>query len=225
MTRNILAVTLAIILSCAAATAQVAVQPGGGVASPLGITSPLGLGPGMPVAPTNIPMGATELATPGISQPPDGTSTGIGAIASPCVLGTGLAGIDATGTAMFDGGGLPAAAGGGCSTAAGNAATNPSASASMPTSMGPASMGPASMGLSATVGRVGIPLGSVELGGGGLSPPPDPTVAISPSVTPAAPSVFASPEAAVPMATTVPSIVCPTMSAPTSGGATTPGSC
>ena len=60
--------TLVLVLSTAglpAAFAQSAV--GTGMAAPIGITSPLGIGAGAPVAPTGIPLGATELATPGVS--------------------------------------------------------------------------------------------------------------------------------------------------------------
>jgi hypothetical protein len=41
---------------------------------PLGITSPLGIGPAGPVGPTRIPLGATELATPGASPILSGAS-------------------------------------------------------------------------------------------------------------------------------------------------------
>ena len=56
--------TLVLVLSTAglpAAFAQSAV--GTGMAAPIGITSPLGIGAGAPVAPTGILLGATELAT------------------------------------------------------------------------------------------------------------------------------------------------------------------
>src|SRR2546423_10884962 len=35
-----------------------------GTTSPLGIATPLGMGPGSPVAPTGVPMGATQLSSP-----------------------------------------------------------------------------------------------------------------------------------------------------------------
>ncbi|MDQ1421984.1 MAG: hypothetical protein QOJ52_3946, partial [Acidimicrobiaceae bacterium] len=66
------AATLAAVFGCGPVSAQV-----GGTASPvpsLSPTSPLGIGPGSPVAATGIPMGATELNTPGVS-PMLGTST------------------------------------------------------------------------------------------------------------------------------------------------------
>jgi hypothetical protein len=40
---------------------------------PLGIASPLGIGPGAPVAPTGVPLGATQLMTPGVSSVPADT--------------------------------------------------------------------------------------------------------------------------------------------------------
>ncbi|MFZ5779640.1 MAG: hypothetical protein ACOY4R_05470 [Pseudomonadota bacterium] len=194
---------------------QVGLSTGAPVASPLGLTSPLGLGPGQQVAPTGIPMGAAELATPGISPPPDMSSL-TGETMPLCNTGVGAAGVDMTGTAAFDGGGLRSTA---CPPAAAGTMANSSASASSA----------AFAGLSSSVGRVGIPLGSVELGGGGLSPPPDATVVISPPMAPAAPPAFVSPAATAavgtPAAAASSAILCPTMSAPTSGGATTPGGC
>ncbi len=45
-----------------------------GAPAPLGVTSPLGFGPGAPVGDTGIPLGATELATPGVSPSAAGTA-------------------------------------------------------------------------------------------------------------------------------------------------------
>ena len=47
-----------------AAFAQVGM---GAVTPPLGMTSPLGIGTAAPVGVTGVPLGATELATPGVS--------------------------------------------------------------------------------------------------------------------------------------------------------------
>ena len=61
----------AALLSCGAAQAQApSISPG----LPLGITSPLGIGPSAPVGPTRVPLGATELATPGASPILSGAS-------------------------------------------------------------------------------------------------------------------------------------------------------
>jgi hypothetical protein len=62
-----MAITAAVLLGCGSAFAQIggmSILPG---LSPLGMTSPLGIGPGSPVAPTNLPLGATELASLGVS--------------------------------------------------------------------------------------------------------------------------------------------------------------
>jgi hypothetical protein len=59
--------TLIITLAIASpAVAQVAPSPIG-TPSPLGVTTPLGMGPGAPVAPVGIPLGATQLSSPGAS--------------------------------------------------------------------------------------------------------------------------------------------------------------
>ena len=63
MTRFLTAIAAAALLGCGPAAAQV----GGIGASPLGMTSPLGIGPAFAGGPTGIPLGATELASPGVS--------------------------------------------------------------------------------------------------------------------------------------------------------------
>ena len=70
MSRLLMVVLGAVLVGCGPAAAQV----GGIGASPLGMTSPLGIGPASPVAPTGIPLGATELASPGVSPMTSGTS-------------------------------------------------------------------------------------------------------------------------------------------------------
>src|SRR4030088_878662 len=73
MTRFVMATTAAVLLGCGSAFAQVggmSISPG----APLGMTSPLGIGPGSPVAPTRVPLGATELASPGVSPMTSGAS-------------------------------------------------------------------------------------------------------------------------------------------------------
>ena len=179
-----------------AAFAQSAV--GTGMAAPIGITSPLGIGAGAPVAPTGIPLGATELATPGVSP---SVSSGVplgstmsatacsGALASvqtaTAGLGSSTVGTGstingespATGavmgtsapTPLFDGAGIAGTASGTCASAA--ASSSPTASASSPT-----------LASRSTVGRVGIPMGSTELTVGGLSPLPD--ITTQPPVVP-----------------------------------------
>ena len=133
---------------------------------PLGITSPLGLGPAAAVPPVGVPLGATQLSTAGVSpvvtgSVPQSAITGSNtACGGSAALTTGIS----DPTALFDAGMSSGNASGTCATMGGALAT-PTASASSPTGMG---------GLAA-VGRVGIPMGSSELDPGGLSPPPPTT--------------------------------------------------
>jgi hypothetical protein len=133
---------------------------------PLGIASPLGIGPGAPVAPVGVPLGATQLMTPGVSPAlagsvPQSAITGSNsACGGSAALTTGIS----DPTALFDAGMNSGTASGACLAAGGG--TRPAATASSPTGMG---------GLAA-VGRVGIPMGSSELDPGGLSPPPPTTM-------------------------------------------------
>src|ERR1700681_4097043 len=87
--RFMTAATAAVLLGCGSAFAQVggmSTSPGAsplGMPSPLGMTSPLGIGAGSPVAPAGTPLGATELAAPGVSP----TASGTGAIAQCAGIG------------------------------------------------------------------------------------------------------------------------------------------
>src|SRR5262245_43362127 len=193
--------TAAVLLGCGSAYAQARMN-----VSPLpalGMTSPLGI-PNAPVGQTGIPLGATEFATPGVSPTTSGAAPLIGA---PCAgassapaamgssttaaftgLGSPMTGASAgmgssvpglSSTALFDGGSMSA-------TAPTTCAASATASPPLTSSMGPGS----------SVGMVGIPLGSTELGGGGLSPP---SVALSPN--PSAPGMTTL----IPFATTMPS--------------------
>src|SRR2546421_6731366 len=119
MTRFAIAATAAVFLGCGSAFAQV-----GGMASspgllPLGMTSPLGIGPGSPVAPARIPLGATELASPGVSPLTSGASpmgatigsittcSGIGGSMPQASFGMGgSSAATSTPTSLFDGGGM-----------------------------------------------------------------------------------------------------------------------
>jgi hypothetical protein len=70
MRRVLIATMQAALFGCIPAFAQV-----GGMGSPtpgIGATSPLGMAADSPVLPTGIPMGATELASPGLSGAPAG---------------------------------------------------------------------------------------------------------------------------------------------------------
>jgi hypothetical protein len=142
--------TAAILLSCACALAQV-----GGIGTapiaPLGVTSPLG--PGTAVGPIGIPFGATELGTPGLSPAISGTSP-LGSTIGSFTACSGMVG--STPQAPT---GVPS---GPCADKTDGSGSRAAASASSPSMIGSRS----------TVGRAGIPLGSTELGFGGLSPPP-----------------------------------------------------
>lgn len=144
----------AVLLDCASAYAQVGASRA--------LTSPLGMGPRLSIGQTGIPLGATELATPGVSP---GATCGGAAAGASAGIGTSMTG--GYGTTLFDGGGMNASTSGTC------AAMGPG---------GPAGTGPmaTSMGPGSAVGRAGIPMGATELGGGGLSPP---SVALSPNPT------------------------------------------
>src|SRR5215470_9845700 len=213
MTRFAVA-TAAVLLGCGAACAQAPMSTS--ALPPLGMTSPLGI-PNAPVGQTGIPLGATELATPSVSPTTSGASPMLGA---PCVsstpslamgssttgtspnMGSPVTGASAgmgasvtgtSGAALFDGGGMAASAPGACAASA-------TASPPLASSMGPGS----------SVGMVGIPLGSTELGGGGLSPP---SVALSPNAS--APALTLTPlptlsNPSAPLSTPQSTAPCPT---------------
>ncbi len=201
----------AILLDYGSAHAQVggpSISPG----PPLSMTSPLGIGLGSRVAPTGIPMGATELATPGVSPPTSGTSPispltssvatcgGIGgsmpqasfglSASSGASDGAGgsMAAMPSTTNSVFDGGGMTGSASGTCATT--GSLAGPGASTSLLTGIGSVP----------SVGRIGIPMGSTEMGVGGLSP--------------ASVALTANPSA--PLMTLTPFVVIPNLSAPVS---------
>jgi hypothetical protein len=100
-------------LLCSPAFAQVG-DPLAAMPS-VGGTSPLGMGAGGSVGATGIPLGATELASPGISPAPTGSVTGTIAIPTSGAITTGGAtcstgGMSPSGmygsTATYDGGGM-----------------------------------------------------------------------------------------------------------------------
>jgi hypothetical protein len=156
----------ALILHSAPVPAQV-----GEPSSPLGVTSPLGVGPSAPVGPAGIPLGATELAAPGESPPPPGASPlGSAAVGVTTCSGTAASpGTPMGATAPFDGGGTSGTASGTCAPAG-----HPTTVSGTPSPSPP-------------VGRSGIPLGASELSPGGLSPPPL-VVPPSPLISPVPPS-------------------------------------
>jgi len=203
MTRVLMAATAAYFLTCGFAAAQVGVSG----PSPLGMTSPLGTGPAAPVPPTGIPLGTTELGSVGVSPTTSGTSplsppttsstatcAGINSTAGNLSGGSSTGASSPASGSLFDGGSLAGTASGTCAGIATGPTGGPASSASSPTGMGSTSPN----------GRVGIPMGSTELGVGGVSPPP-----ATPTPNPSAPvSTFGS-----------------TTPCPTTGMSTSSGSC
>jgi hypothetical protein len=141
----------------------------------LGLTSPLGGGPGAPVGATGIPMGSTEITSAGVSPLPF-SSVANGTACS--TVGTSPSGMFGS-TATFDGGGTtpttiampgtPVMSG--MSTSSGaldtsglsgmcGSGSNITAASSTPTSTPIAPGG---------VARTGIPMGSTEIGNLGVS--------------------------------------------------------
>src|SRR5690242_4662149 len=163
--------TAAVLLGCGSAYAQAPLSTS--PLPPLGLTSPLGI-PNAPVGQTGIPMGATELATPGVSPTTSGASPMIGAtcagassapasstiaastgIGSPMTgasagMGSSTAGASAgTGGSILGLSGTTLFDGGGMAGSTSGACTaSPTASPPVASSMGPGS----------SVGMVGIPL-------------------------------------------------------------------
>jgi hypothetical protein len=170
MRRELIAVFLATLLGCNPVFAQVA-----GIGSPMpgmGVTSPFGMGSAAgPVGPTGVPLGATELATPGVSPAPPST-LGSGFTVCSAVVG----GPSTVATGVYDGGGLgtgtgmsPTAMG---TTSAASAGTcNQASSSSSPSTLSSSSAPPSS---STLLGIGTIPMGSTELGNAGVSPTPCP---------------------------------------------------
>jgi len=186
MTRRLIAIATAMFVTSSCAYAQVNALGGatansgiGGVAGPnfgIGATSPLGMSTsGTAGAPTGIPLGATPLATPGVSS---GSSNGV-ALSTGCsspglgsamtsnssALFTGAsssaAQFDNSGVGIMTGATLPGSAGPVTTTCGGALATG-SATSLQSSASTPATSKP------------GIPMGSTELSNPGLSPAPCP---------------------------------------------------
>jgi hypothetical protein len=150
---------LAIGFSCCpplmAATAWALCSPARAQATPPGLqrpsdmdgTSPLSAGSGLTVPSLGVPLGSTEIATPGISPPaaPSGAGSILGN--TRCSSFTILS---QSAGRPFDGGGLSEDASATCA---------PTKGLEVP---GPVTSRP-------SLGRAGVPLGSTELGGAGLS--------------------------------------------------------
>jgi hypothetical protein len=155
---------VAAVLNCGPAVAQT--NGFGGSSAGMGATSPLSLGSGSTVQPAGVPLGSTEIAAPGISPAAPPSGAGLNPENTNCSNSIN-SGVRPSG-ASFDGGGISGSASSSCvTTATTNSAgtSNPSAATS-------------------SAGRVGIPLGSTELGGAGLSSvAPVSTATVSPIVS------------------------------------------
>jgi hypothetical protein len=152
----------AALVSCGSTLAQV----GAIGTQPLAPTTPLAIGTSGPVGSTGIPLGATELAAPGMSPAPPATIGTMG-----CSSPSGST--SQTATAQFDGGGMAVTSStcGGTGGATTGGAAADSTGSSMP-HLSTLQAGPAN-----------IPLGSTELASPGLSPlPPVSTTFVSPII-------------------------------------------
>ena len=198
----IVAVLPALVVCNAAAIAQVS-----GMASPtptIAATSPLGLGTGSTVPQTGIPLGATEIASPGVSPAPIVTGTAsVQSGSTTCsTLGTSPSGMFGS-TSSYDGGGMvvgsaaPAtAATSGMSTSGMSATSGLSPTSGVQTSPMSGMCGagsssvvssstPTSPATSGGMARTGIPLGSIEINNLGVSSAAAvPLVGVSPTVAP-----------------------------------------
>ena len=169
MTRRLFAIATAIFVTSGCAYAQVG---GMGTATPgIGTTSPLGMSTsGGAVAPTEIPLGAAPLATPGVSSNFSNGVASATACSSPG-MGSAMTGTSGS-TALFDSGGVGIMTG----------ATLPGAAAAITTTCGGASatgnrsssQSSTSTPASSQLGVPTIPMGSTELSNPGLSPAPCP---------------------------------------------------
>jgi hypothetical protein len=167
MRRVLISATLSALFGCTPVFAQVG---GVGIPTPgIGATSPLGMTPGSPVAPTGIPLGATELASPGLSPAPTGPMVlpGYGNTCSAIAReATGSSGT----SSVFDGGGMGTTAGAG--TGMGMTASSSTGAAAICGTTGGNASSSSAMSSPSPSGavRTGIPLGAVEMGNAGISP-------------------------------------------------------
>jgi hypothetical protein len=228
----IAAVIPALVLCNSAAVAQVT-----GMASPtpsIAVTSPLGLGTGAGGSQTGIPLGATEIASPGISPAPGvaGAMSMPGSGTTCSTVGASPSGMFGS-TASYDGGGMAVGSVAPATGATSGMSATPgmvqtagvsgmcgAGSSSVVSSSTPTSTSPTTPGGGA---RTGIPLGSIEIGNLGVSTAaPVPMVSGSPMVAPS-PVVPVMPTVTSPstvLSTTTSSFSCPT---PARGG--TPNVC
>jgi hypothetical protein len=226
----LIAAVVPALLVCNVARAQVS-----GMASPtptMGATSPLGITSGSSVSPTGIPLGSTELASPGVSPMPTystGTIAMPGSSTTCSTLGTSPSAMYGS-TATYDGGGTAVGAATPATAAtSGTTATSMSSGISATSGMSTTSGMLGTIGLSGMCGsgssiassstptstsptttggaaRTGIPLGSMEISNLGVSSPAAvPTMSVSPYLG-ATTLVPTMPTVSSPMTSTVPGL-------------------
>jgi hypothetical protein len=230
---SLIAAAVPALFVCNVAMAQVS-----GMASPtptMGATSPLGIASGSSVSPTGIPLGSTEIASPGVSPMPTystGTIAMPGSSTTCSTLGTSPSAMFGS-TATYDGGGTaagaatPATAMSGTSMSSGiSSSSGISATSGMSTTSGMLATtglsgmcgsGSSSVASSSTptstspttpggAARTGIPLGSMEIGNLGVSSAATvPTIGVSPYVG-AATLVPTMPTVSSPTTSTMPGL-------------------
>ncbi|MFG3592108.1 hypothetical protein [Bradyrhizobium sp. RDI18] len=213
--KRFLMITAASALLCGPAFAQqAAVMP-----TPLlAATSPLGMVPSAPVGGTGIPLGATEIASPGVSPAPADQTGPIGNTVC-STIGTAPSTMFGS-AATFDGGGVAV-----------GTVTPQSTMSAMPMAGAPNSSGMSSSGIPPTsalidtsgtssmcgsgnvaasstpmspvapggVARTGIPMGSTELGNLGISSAAMvPTITVGPTISTIAPTIPTVPAVTLP---------------------------
>jgi hypothetical protein len=209
--KRFLMITTASALLCGQAFAQqAAVMP----TPSLSATSPLGMVPSAPVGGTGIPLGATEIASPGVSPAPISSTIGSTVCST---IGTAPSTMFGSATA-FDGGGVDV----GSVTPQSTMSMMPGMSSSgiSPTSAlidtsgtqsmcgaGSGNLAASSMPTSPTtpggVPRTGIPMGSTEIGNLGVSSATMvPTITVGPTISTIAPTIPTVPAVTLPAANT-----------------------
>src|ERR1700731_4254192 len=158
-------------LLCSPAFAQVEVDDPLTAMPTVGVTSPLGISTGGSVGATGIPLGATELTSPGLSPAPTGSVTGTIAIPTSGAITTSgttcsTGGMSPSGmygsTASYDGGGMaPGTAAPATAATTGSMATS-GTTGTLPTA---ATTDPTATPGSSTSSQMSVPLGtSTSLG-------------------------------------------------------------
>jgi hypothetical protein len=222
--KPILMITTASALLCSPAFAQqAAVMP----TPSLSATSPLGMVPSAPVGGTGIPLGATEITSPGVSPIPL-PSTGIVGSTVCSTVGTAPSTMFGS-AASFDGGGMALGTVTPQSTMAMSSSGISPTSALIDTSGGQsmcgagggnttASSAPTSATTPGGVPRTGIPMGSTEIGNLGVSSAVAvPTIMVTPTVASTFPTTPVAPLSA-PNTTAIPAATNPITGMPSISG-------